>query len=61
MDHIIISPHGNPTKGKYLEEDRRDELDEYWKGTIWHRIAQDRQMWKLHAEDIAQPRDAMAQ
>ena len=27
----------------------RDELDDYWKGTIWQRIAQDRQMWKRHA------------
>ena len=24
----------------------RDELDDYWKDTIWQRIAQDRQMWK---------------
>ena len=34
----------------------RDELDDYWKGTIWQRIAQDKQ----HAEAFAQPRDAMA-
>ena len=27
----------------------RDELDDYWKSTIWQRIAQDRQMWKQHA------------
>ena len=30
----------------------RDELDDYWNGTIWHRIAQNRQMWKqLDDED----------
>ena len=39
---------------------RRDELDEYWKDTIWLRVAQDRQMWKQHAEAFAQPRDTMA-
>ena len=38
----------------------RDELDNYWKGTIWQRIAQDRQMWKQHAEAFAQPWDTMA-
>ena len=38
----------------------RDELDDYWKGTIWQRIAQDMQMWKQHAEAFAQPRDTMA-
>ena len=34
--------------------------DDYWKGTIGQRIAQDRQMWKQHAEAFAQPRDTMA-
>ena len=31
----------------------RDELDDYWKGTIWQRIAPDRQMWTLwlHNDD----------
>ena len=38
----------------------RDELDDYWKGAIWQRIAQDGQMWKQHAEAFAQPRDAKA-
>ena len=42
-------------KDKDLEEHRRDgrrrdELDDYWKGTIWQRIAQNRQMWKQYAE-----------
>ena len=32
----------------------RDKLDDYWKGTIWQRIVQDRQMWKQHAEAFAQ-------
>ena len=36
-----------------------DDLDDYWKGTIWQRIAQDREMWKQHAEAFAQPRDTM--
>ena len=47
-------PRGRPTRRW------RDELDDYWKGTIWQRIAQDRQMWKQHAEAFAQPRDTMA-
>ena len=38
----------------------RDELDDYWKGTIWQRITPDRQMWKQHAEVFVQPRDTMA-
>ena len=38
----------------------RDEPDDYWKGTIWQRIAQDRQTWKQHAEASAQPRDIVA-
>ena len=55
-----LSPPGHTTKGKDLDEDRRDvgdELDDYWKGTIWQRIAQDRQMWKQH---VVQQRDTMA-
>ena len=42
----------------HLEEDLRDnedELDDYWKCTISQRIAQDRQMWKQHAEAFTQP------
>ena len=31
----------------------RDELDDYWKGTIWLRIV--RQIWKQHGEAFAQP------
>ncbi len=38
----------------------RNELDDYWKGTIWQRIALHRQMWKQHAEPFAQPRDTLA-
>ena len=37
----------------------RDELDDYWKGTIWQRITQHRQMWKQHAEAFTQPRSTM--
>ena len=39
---------------------RLDELDDYWKGAIWQRIAQHRQTWKQHAEAFAQPRNTMA-
>ena len=38
----------------------RDELDDYWKGTIWQRIAQDWQLRMQHAEAFAQPRDTIA-
>ena len=47
------------TRGKPAKR-RRDELDDYWKGTIWQKIAQDRHILKLHAEAFAQPRDTMA-
>ena len=50
-------------KGKDLEENWRDvgdELDDYWKGTIWLRISQDRQMWKQHAEAFVEPRDTIS-
>ena len=33
---------------------------DYWKGTIWQRIAQDRQMWKQHIEAFAHQEDSMA-
>ena len=63
-DGHCVSPSGNHTKGKDLEEKParrlRDELDDYWKGTIWPKIAQDRQMWKQHAEAFARSRDTMA-
>ena len=39
-------PRGRPAR------QWRDELGDYWK-----RTAQDRQMWKQHAEAIAQPQD----
>ena len=38
----------------------REELDDFWKGTIWQGIAQDKQMWKQHAEAFAQLRDTVA-
>ena len=47
-------PRGRPARSW------RDELDDYWNGTIWQRIAQDRQMWKQHAEAFAQLWDTMA-
>ena len=43
----IVSPPGNPTKGKDLEEDRRDEDGDHWQYTIWQRIVQqDKQMYE---------------
>ena len=47
------------TKGNDLERDWRDELDEYWKCPVLQRIAQDRQMWKQHAEAFTKPRDTI--
>ena len=38
----------------------RDELDDYWKGISWQRLALDRQVWKEQAEAFAQTRDSMA-
>ena len=35
----------------------RDDLDKYWSDTIWQRVAQDRVIWRRHAEAFAQPRD----
>ena len=33
----------------------RDDLEKYWSDTIWQRIAQDRVIWRRHAEAFAQP------
>ena len=38
----------------------RDDLDKYWSDTIWQRKAQDRVVWRQHAEAFAQPRDTTA-
>ena len=38
----------------------RDDLDKYWSDTIWQRTAQDRVIWRWHAEAFAQPRDTTA-
>ena len=38
----------------------RDDLDKYWSNTIWQRTAQDRVIWRRHAEAFAQPRDTTA-
>ena len=35
----------------------RDDLDKYWSDTIWQRTAQDRVIWRRHAEAFTQPRD----
>ena len=45
-DEHCVSPSGNPTKGGTGRPARRwrEELDGYWKGTIWQRIVQTRQM-----------------
>ena len=51
--HERKRPRGRPARRW------RDEID-YWKGSIWQRIAQDRQTSKQHAESFAQPRDTVA-
>ena len=38
----------------------RDDLDKYWIDTMWQRTAQDRVIWRRHAEAFAQPRDTTA-
>ena len=38
----------------------RDDLDKYWRDTIWQRTAQDRLTWRWHADAFAQPRDTTA-
>ena len=38
----------------------RDDLDKYWSDMIWQRTAQDRVIWRRHAEAFAQPRDTTA-
>ena len=43
-----------------LERDVSRIQDNYWKGAMWLRIAQDRQMWKQHVEAFAQLQDTMA-
>ena len=48
-----VLPPGNTTTGSKRSRGRparrwRDELDDYWKGTIWQRIARDRQTGKQH-------------
>ena len=47
-------------KGNDRAEDRRydserDKLNEYWKGTIWQKIAQEKQTKKHHGEAFDQP------
>ena len=37
----------------------RDDLDKYWSDTIWQRTAQDRVIWRRHAEAFAQPQDTI--
>ena len=32
-------------------------MDKYWSDTIWQRTAQDRVIWRRHAEAFAQPLD----
>ena len=35
----------------------RDDLEKYWRDTIWQRTALDRLTWRQHAEALTQPRD----
>ena len=36
-----------------------EEVNDYWKGSVWQRIAHDRQIWKQHAEAFTQSLDTM--
>ena len=51
----IVSDGGNNYK---IEQNCRPRVD-YWKGTIWQRITQDRQLLKRHVDAFDQPRDTM--
>ena len=54
-------PYDKKTKNKGGPAKRwRDDLDKYWSETIWQRTAQDRVIWRRHAEAFAQPRDTTA-
>ena len=44
-------PNGKPARRW------KAEPEDYWKGIVWQRIAQDRQIWKQHAEAFVQPQD----
>ena len=57
---ITGKPHERKAQSGRPARQWKDELDDYWKGTIWQRIAQDRQIWKQHVEAFAQPRDTTA-
>ena len=41
----IWKPYERKTPRRRPARRWRDELDDYWKGTIWQRIAQDRPTW----------------
>ena len=38
----------------------KDDLDKHWSDTMWQRKAQDRVIWRRHAEAFAQPRNTTA-
>ena len=63
-DKHRISATGEPSKGKHLEKSRRDdeETNQTTTGRVpsGRRIAQDKQMWKQHAEAFTQSRDTTA-
>ena len=50
---------GKRTRGRPAKR-WRDDLDIFWRETTWQRKAQDRQIWKTHAEAFAQLRDTTA-
>ena len=54
--HHLETYEGKRSRGRPARRGR-DELNDYWKGTIRQRIAQDRQMWKHHANVFIQPHD----
>ena len=53
-------PYDKKRRQVRLAKRWRDDLDKYWSDTIWQRTAQDRVIWRRHAESFAQPRDTTA-
>ena len=59
-DHMTWRPYDKKRRQGRPAKRWRDDLDKYWSDTIWQRTAQDRVIWRRHAEAFAQPRDTTA-
>ena len=58
--HHLETLRNKTIKTKTSETMEKDELDDYWEGTVCQRRAQDREMEKLHAEAFSQPGETTA-